>query len=75
VTSGTLTHQVIDKECVKSTYGPGQGFIETPGIIRIAPNEATTGDVTAVATFLDVAPGTTAYESIVAAPAACPGIK
>lgn len=76
VTSGTLTlYQVIDNGCVKSAYGPGQGFVEIPGVVHIARNEGTSGDVTAVATFLDIAPGTTAYKSVVPAPAACPGIK
>jgi quercetin dioxygenase-like cupin family protein len=76
VTSGTLTlYQVISNDCVKSTYEPGQGFVESPGVVHIARNEGTSGDVTAVATFLDVAPGTTAYKSLVPAPTACPGIK
>jgi quercetin dioxygenase-like cupin family protein len=76
VTSGTLVlYQVIDDRCVKSTYGAGQGFVETPGDVHIARNEGASGDVTAVATFLDVAPGTTVYKTIVPAPAACPGIK
>jgi quercetin dioxygenase-like cupin family protein len=76
VTSGTLTlYRVIDDKCVKSMYGPGQGFVETPGLVHIARNEAASGDVTALATFLDIAPGTTAYKSIVPAPAACAGIK
>ena len=76
VTSGTLAlYQVIDNRCVKSTYGPGHGFVETPGVVHIARNEGASGDMTAVATFLDVAPGTTTYKSIVPAPAACPGIK
>ena len=76
VISGTLTlYQVISNDCVKSTYGPGQGFVESPGVVHIARNEGARGDVTAVATFLDIAPGTAAYKSIVPAPAACPGIK
>jgi quercetin dioxygenase-like cupin family protein len=76
VTSGTLTlYRVVDDKCVKSMYGPGQGFVETPGVVHIARNEGTSGDVTALATFLDIAPGTTTYKSIVPAPAACPGIK
>jgi quercetin dioxygenase-like cupin family protein len=76
VTSGTLTlYQLVDNDCVKSTYGKGQGFVETPGVVHIARNEATSGDVTAMATFLDIAPGTTAYRSVVPAPDACEGIK
>jgi quercetin dioxygenase-like cupin family protein len=76
VTFGTLAlYQVIDNRCVKSTYGPGQGFVETPGVVHIARNEGASGDVTAVATFLGIAPGTTAYKTLVPAPAACPGIK
>ncbi len=75
VTGGTLTlYQLIDNQCVKSSYGRGQGFIETPGVVHIARNEATSGDVTASATFLDIAPGSTAYKSLVPAPAACSGI-
>jgi quercetin dioxygenase-like cupin family protein len=76
VTSGTLTlYRVIHNDCVKSTYGPGEGFVETPGVVHIARNEGTNGDVTALATFLDVAPGTTAYKFLVPPPPACPGIK
>jgi quercetin dioxygenase-like cupin family protein len=76
VTSGTLVlYQAIDSRCVKSTYTPGQGFVETPGVVHIARNESASGDVTAQATFLDIAAGSTAYKSIVPAPAACPGIK
>jgi quercetin dioxygenase-like cupin family protein len=75
VTSGTLTlYRVIGDRCVKSMYGPGQGFVETPGVVHIARNEAASGDVTALATFVDIAPGTTTYKTIVPAPAACPGI-
>jgi quercetin dioxygenase-like cupin family protein len=76
VISGTLTlYRVTDNRCVKSTYGPGQGFVETPGVVHIARNERASGDVTAAATFLDIAPGTTDYKTIVPAPAACPGIN
>jgi quercetin dioxygenase-like cupin family protein len=76
VTSGTLVlYQAIDNRCVKSTYAPGQGFVETPGVVHIARNESASGDVIAQATFLDIAAGSTAYKSIVPAPAACPGIK
>ncbi len=75
VTAGTVTlYQVIDNTCEKSTYGPGQGWVEGPGIVHLARNDGTT-DVTLVATFLDVAPGSTAYKSVVPAPSACPGIK
>jgi quercetin dioxygenase-like cupin family protein len=75
VTAGTVTlYQDIDNTCLKSTYGPGQGWVESPGVVHIAVNAGTV-DVTAVATFLDVAPGTTAYKSIVPAPATCAGIK
>jgi quercetin dioxygenase-like cupin family protein len=75
VTTGTLTlYRVIGDRCVKSIYGPGQGFVETPGVVHIARNEAASGDVTALATFLDIAPGTTTYKSIVPPPTACPGI-
>lgn len=75
VTSGALTlYQVIHNNCVTLTYGPGQGWVEAPGVIHMTLNKGTT-DATAMATFLDIAPGTTAYKTIVPAPAACPGIK
>ncbi len=76
VTSGSLTlYRVVGERCVKSTYGPGQGFVETPGVVHIARNEGASGDVTAMATFLDVAPGTTTYKVLVPTPSECPGIQ
>ena len=76
VTAGTLTlYQVgSDGRCAHSTYSAGQGFVEGPGIVHIARNEGSV-DVNAVATYLDVPPGTTAYRTTVPAPAACPGIN
>jgi hypothetical protein len=70
-----VLYQAIDNRCVKSTYAPGQGFVETPGVVHIARNESASGDVTAQATLLDIAAGTATYKAIVPAPAACPGIK
>lgn len=76
VTAGTLTlYQVgSDGRCSHSTYSAGQGFVEGPGVVHIARNEGDV-DVTAVATYLDVPPGTTAYRTSAPAPAGCPGIS
>lgn len=75
VTAGTLTlYRSTDSGCDRTTYGPGQGFMETPGQVHIARNEGTTGE-TGVATFLNVPAGTGAFRTSVPAPANCPGIN
>ena len=75
VTAGTLTlYRSTDAGCERTSYGPGEGFVEVPGQVHIARNEGTT-TLTGVATFLDVPAGTGAFRTTVAAPANCPGIN
>ena len=76
VTAGSLTRYEVgaDGTCVHTTYGAGQGFVELPDSVHLARNDGST-DVTAVATFVDVPAGTTAYKTAEAAPAACAGIR
>lgn len=75
VTAGTITRYQVgsDGTCTSASYGVGEGFVEPPGQVHIARNQGTT-DAMAVATYLDVPPGTTAIKTAVPAPAACPGI-
>ena len=75
VTAGTLTlYRSTAAGCERSSYGPGEGFVEAPGQVHIARNEGTTA-LTGVATFLDVPAGTGAFRTTVPAPDNCPGIN
>jgi len=43
VTAGTLTlYRSTDAGCERTSYGPGEGFVEVPGQVHIARNEGTT---------------------------------
>jgi len=75
VTAGTLTlYRATDSGCDRSTYGPGQGFVEAPGLVHIARNEGTTL-VTGFATILNVPAATGAFRTNVAPPDNCTGIS
>ncbi len=75
IVSGTLTRYQVGANgtCAQQSYGPGQGFVELPGVVHDSVNQGST-PVTGYSTFLDIPAGNATSKTPAISPAGCPGL-